>query len=116
MEILFVVGKPNVPCLYTITIRMYSAQNEFPFCKLQGVINKQIFLIHCAPSPPTLHLASLQVLLISPLFKTIKAGLLRRRAESRVLSKKIETRASIQSNTVVAFSGLWSLSEELKCL
>ena len=47
------VAKPNEACLYTMTIPMYLAWNGFPICKLQRVIRQQIFLIHCAPSPPT---------------------------------------------------------------
>ena len=52
-EILFVVAQPNAPCLNIITIPMYTAQNGFPFCKLQGVIGRLFFLINCAPTPPT---------------------------------------------------------------
>ena len=51
-EIPFVVAKPNEACLYTMTIPMYLAWKGFPIYKLQGVIRKQIFLIHCAPTSP----------------------------------------------------------------
>ena len=53
MEFIFVVEKPNASCLNTVTKPMYSAQNGFPLYKLQGLISKAVFLIHCAPTPPT---------------------------------------------------------------
>ena len=52
MEILFKVTKPNAPCLYTLTLPMYSPQNGLPLYKLLGVISKSMFLIHCAPTRP----------------------------------------------------------------
>ena len=51
MGILFVVAKPNEACLYKMTIPMDLAWNGFPTCKLQRVIRRQIFLMHCAPLP-----------------------------------------------------------------
>ena len=48
------VAKPNKVCLYAITIPMYLAWNRFPIYKLQQVIRKRIFVIHCAPTPPKL--------------------------------------------------------------
>ena len=36
-----VVAKHNTPCLYTITITMYAAQNGFPFYKLQITRNNK---------------------------------------------------------------------------
>ena len=51
-EILFVVGKPNVPCLYTITIPMYSAQNGFPFWQITGSYKKTNFSDSLCPLSP----------------------------------------------------------------
>ena len=47
------VAKPWDACLYTLTILMYLAWNGFPIYKLQRGIRKLIFLIRCAPTPPT---------------------------------------------------------------
>ena len=52
-KILFVVAKPNAPCLYTITIPLYSAQNGVPFYKLQGVNeNTSLWSTVRAPTSP----------------------------------------------------------------